>query len=178
MHRRHNFVWTGSQYESYRHKLKPIPKPSSLVSWSQICLLNSIAVFETVRSYQLKKYIFVGTQIWMQGKSSFRMNFKVIMCVCQQDTWFMYLQCTHLLSIAPDDDVSELKRNPPPLNGIFLESCSILFELRHAAHLLPFTEEKPSCKPTFYRMRDRGMGDQQNAKKQTRKLTWCEFGHL
>ena len=31
------------------------PKPSSLVSWSQICLLNSIAVFETVRSYQLKK---------------------------------------------------------------------------------------------------------------------------
>ena len=32
----------------------PIPKPSSLVSWSQICLLNSIAVFETVRSYQLK----------------------------------------------------------------------------------------------------------------------------
>ena len=33
----------------------PIPKPSSLVSWSQICLLNSIAVFETVRSYKLKK---------------------------------------------------------------------------------------------------------------------------
>ena len=30
----------------------PIPKPSSLVSWSQICLSNSIAVFETVRSYQ------------------------------------------------------------------------------------------------------------------------------
>ena len=30
----------------------PIPKPSSLVSWSQICLLNSIAVFETMRSYQ------------------------------------------------------------------------------------------------------------------------------
>ena len=28
----------------------PTPKPSSLVSWSQICLLNSIAVFETVRS--------------------------------------------------------------------------------------------------------------------------------
>ena len=27
------------------------PKPSSLVSWSQICLLNSIAVFDTVRSY-------------------------------------------------------------------------------------------------------------------------------
>ena len=33
----------------------PIPKPSSPVSLSQICLLNSIAVFETVRSYQLKK---------------------------------------------------------------------------------------------------------------------------
>ena len=33
----------------------PIPKPSSLVSWSQIRLLNSIAVFEAVRSYQLKK---------------------------------------------------------------------------------------------------------------------------
>ena len=32
-----------------------IPKPSSLVSWSHICLLNSIAVFETVRSYQFKK---------------------------------------------------------------------------------------------------------------------------
>ena len=30
----------------------PIPKPSSHVSWSQICLLNSIAVFEKVRSYQ------------------------------------------------------------------------------------------------------------------------------
>ena len=27
----------------------PIPKPSSLVSWSQICLLNFIAAFETVR---------------------------------------------------------------------------------------------------------------------------------
>ena len=32
----------------------PIPKPSSLVSWSQICLLNYIDVFGTVRSYQLK----------------------------------------------------------------------------------------------------------------------------
>ena len=32
----------------------PIPKPSSLVSWSQICLLNSIAVIETGRPYQLK----------------------------------------------------------------------------------------------------------------------------
>ena len=33
----------------------PILKPSSLASWSQVCLLNSIAVFETVRSYQLKE---------------------------------------------------------------------------------------------------------------------------
>ena len=33
----------------------PISKPSSVVSWSQISLLNSIAVFETVRSYQLNK---------------------------------------------------------------------------------------------------------------------------
>ena len=32
-----------------------IPKPTGLVSWSQICLLNSIPVFETVRSYQLNK---------------------------------------------------------------------------------------------------------------------------
>ena len=31
-----------------------ITAPTGLVSWSQICLLNSIAVFETVRSYQLK----------------------------------------------------------------------------------------------------------------------------
>ena len=31
----------------------PIPKPS-LVSWLQICLLNSIVVFETVRSYHKK----------------------------------------------------------------------------------------------------------------------------
>ena len=38
----------------------PIPKPSSLASWPQICLLNSIAVFETVRSYQLKKVATVG----------------------------------------------------------------------------------------------------------------------
>ena len=31
--------------------VNPIPKTSSLVSWSQIFLLNSIAVFETGRSY-------------------------------------------------------------------------------------------------------------------------------
>ena len=30
-----------------------ILKPTGLVSWSQICLLSSIAVFETVRSYQI-----------------------------------------------------------------------------------------------------------------------------
>ena len=32
-----------------------VPKPTGLVSRSQFCLLNYTAVFETVRSYQLKK---------------------------------------------------------------------------------------------------------------------------
>ena len=33
-----------------------IPNPVGLVSWSQLCLLNSIAVFKTVVPHQLKKY--------------------------------------------------------------------------------------------------------------------------
>ena len=35
--------------------LVPIKCQSPMVSWSQICLLDYIAVFETVRSYELKK---------------------------------------------------------------------------------------------------------------------------
>ena len=38
-----------------------IPKPTGLVSWSQICLLNSIAVFETVRPWQKQsQWTFTG----------------------------------------------------------------------------------------------------------------------
>ena len=37
---------------NFKALFRDLPKPSSLVSWSQICLLNFIAVFETVRSYQ------------------------------------------------------------------------------------------------------------------------------
>ena len=37
------------------------PQPTGPTSWSQIGLLNSIAVFEAVRSYQLKKTFLVSS---------------------------------------------------------------------------------------------------------------------
>ena len=40
-----------------------IPKPTGLVSWSQICLLNSMAAFETVRSYQFLKKVADTTKL-------------------------------------------------------------------------------------------------------------------
>ena len=56
------------------------PRPTALVSWSQICLLNSIAVCETVRSYQLKEllqFISLITWLWMFGILWFRGAFEV-----------------------------------------------------------------------------------------------------
>ena len=47
---------TKLRYEQQKTS-NQIPKPTGLVSWSQIFLLNFIAVFETVKYYQLKNKI-------------------------------------------------------------------------------------------------------------------------
>ena len=74
----------------------PIPKPSSIVSWSQICLLNSIAVFETVRSYQLKKH-WIVLQPLIIGVSTWSLPYAFELCRTFFEHLFRPIQNRHVI---------------------------------------------------------------------------------